>query len=111
MRDPNKRRVLAAVLAASVASAGLSLGLAGSAHAADSDDPSFVPVAADLVGVGSATSQHALHVLAEGTGSWSAQAPAPAFKIASFAATGGGRSHCPGVPSPVPTARPTARRC
>ena len=97
MRDPNNRRVLAAVLAASVASAGLSLGLAGSAHAADSDDPTFVPAAADLVGVGSATSQHALHVRAEGAGSWSAQVPAPAFKIASFAATGGGTIAVPGA--------------
>jgi ABC-type phosphate transport system substrate-binding protein len=81
---------LTATLAAAVTTIGLSLAVAVPAHAADPDDPSFTPVAADLIGVGSDTSQHAVHVLAEGTGSWAAQTPTPAFRIASFAATGGG---------------------
>jgi hypothetical protein len=69
------------------------LAFAGPAHAAttthDLDDPSFDPgtpaVAVDLVGVGSDTSQHALHLVGE---SWNAAGHA--FRIASFAATSGG---------------------
>lgn len=69
------------------------LAFAGPAHAAttthDLDDPSFDPgtpaVAADLIGVGSDTSQHALHLVGE---SWNAGGHA--FRVASFAATSGG---------------------
>lgn len=62
------------------------------AFAADADDPAFTPVAADLIGVGSDTSQHAVHVLEQ---AWNAQTPAPAFKVASFSATGGGNITLP----------------
>jgi hypothetical protein len=84
------RTTVAGLVAATLTASALSLAVAVPAHAADADDPSFVPVAADLIGVGSDTSQHAIHILAEGAGSWAAQAPAPTFRIASFAATGGG---------------------
>jgi len=84
------RTTISGLVAASLAASALSLAFAAPAHAADPDDPTFVPVAADLIGVGSDTSQHAVHVLAEGAGSWGAQSPAPAFRIASFAATGDG---------------------
>ena len=84
------RTTISGLVTATLAASALSLAVAVPAHAADPDDPSFVPVAADLIGVGSDTSQHAVHVLAEGAGSWGAQTPAPAFRIASFAATGGG---------------------
>lgn len=84
------RTITSWLVAATLAATALTLAAAVPAHAADPDDPSFTPVAADLIGVGSDTSQHAVHVLAEGTGSWGAQTPAPAFRIASFAATGGG---------------------
>ena len=84
------RTTVAGLVAATLTASALSLAVAGPAHAADADDPSFVPVAADLIGVGSDTSQHAIHILAEGAGSWAAQTPAPTFRIASFAATGGG---------------------
>ncbi|NHC22899.1 hypothetical protein G6553_06900 [Nocardioides sp. IC4_145] len=53
--------------------------------AVDPDDTTFTPVAADLVGVGSDTSQHAMRLLADG---WNATSPAA--RLASFAATGGG---------------------
>jgi ABC-type phosphate transport system substrate-binding protein len=84
------RTTISSLVASTLAASALSLAIAGPAHAADPDDPSFVPVAGDLIGVGSDTSQHVVHVLAEGAGSWGAQTPAPAFRIASFAATGGG---------------------
>jgi hypothetical protein len=84
------RTTVAGLVVATLTASALSLAVAGPAHAADADDASFVPAAADLIGVGSDTSQHAIHILAEGAGSWAAQTPAPAFRIASFAATGGG---------------------
>jgi len=71
-----------------VAVAGSALALTASpAFAVEADDPTFTPVAGDLIGVGSDTSQHAVHLLAE---DWNAQSPAPAVKVASFAATGAG---------------------
>jgi ABC-type phosphate transport system substrate-binding protein len=82
------RTTFAGLVSATLAASALSLAVAGPAHAAgDPDDATFTPVAGDLIGVGSDTSQHAVHVLAEGAGSWGAQTPAPAFRIASFAAT------------------------
>jgi len=84
------RTTIGGLVAATLAASALSLAVAVPAHAADPDDPGFVPVAADLIGVGSDTSQHAVHILAEGAGSWGAQDPAPSFRIASYAATGGG---------------------
>jgi ABC-type phosphate transport system substrate-binding protein len=81
-------KTITGVVTASLAASALSLAFAAPAHAADADDPSFVPAATDLIGVGSDTSQHAVHVLAEGQGSW--DGTLPSFRIASFAATGGG---------------------
>ena len=90
------RTTTSGLIVATLAASTLSLGLAGAANAAvDPDDPSFAPVSADLIGVGSDTSQHALHLLAEGAGGWNTQAPAPAYRIASFAATGGGNITLP----------------
>jgi hypothetical protein len=81
---------ISGLVATTLAASALSLAFAAPAHAADPDDPGFAPVAADLIGVGSDTSQHAVHLLAEGAGSYAALNPASTFKIASFAATGGG---------------------
>jgi hypothetical protein len=85
------RKQCAGIATAAVAASVLAF--AGPAHAAttthDLDDPSFDPgtpaVAADLVGVGSDTSQHALHLVGE---SWNAAGHA--FRVASFAATSAG---------------------
>src|SRR5215210_302746 len=96
------RTTISGVVATTVAASALSLAFAAPAHAADPDDPGFVPVAADLVGVGSDTSQHALHLIAEGAGGWNSQVPAPTFRIASFAATGGGDIVIPSGPIPRP---------
>ena len=88
------RKLLAATVTAAVTASALAL-TAGSASAAvDADDTTFAPVAGDLIGVGSDTSQHALKLLAE---SWNSTTPAPTFRVATFAATGGGTI-------PLPTA-------
>lgn len=80
------RKLLAATVTAAVTASALAL-TAGSASAAvEPDDTTFVPVAGDLITVGSDTSQHTLKLLAEG---WNATS-APAFRIATFAAFGGG---------------------
>ncbi len=57
------------------------------AAAVDPDDTTFTAVAGDLIGVGSDTSQHALKLLADG---WNDATPAPSFRVATFAALGGG---------------------
>ncbi len=81
------RKLLAGLAATATTVSALAL-LAGPASAAvDPDDTTFTPVAADLVGVGSDTSQHALKLAA---GAWNSATPAPTFKIATYAATGGG---------------------
>lgn len=86
------RKLLAATVTAAVTASALAF-TAGSATAAvDADDTTFTPVAGDLVTVGSDTSQHALKRLAEG---WNATTPTPSFKIATFAATGGGQITLP----------------
>lgn len=88
-----RKHVAATATAAVVASA---FALAAPAHAAytqQPDDPSFTPAAGDLIGVGSDTTQIAVHQVAEG---WNSTGT-PSFKIASFAATGGGTV-------PLPTA-------
>jgi hypothetical protein len=73
-----------ATLAVSVLALAAPAGAATTTH--DADDPSFDPgvVAADLIGVGSDTTQHAVHLAAE---TWTGATPAPAFRVASFAAT------------------------
>ncbi|HEY0951569.1 Ig-like domain repeat protein, partial [Nocardioides sp.] len=60
----------------------------------------FTPVAGDLIGVGSDTIQTTLHLLAER--GWNAQTPAPAYRIASFAALGGGNITLPSGSIPRP---------
>lgn len=85
------RKTLAGVIAAAVAGSVVGL-TAGPASAAEADDPGFTPVAGDLIGVGSDTSQHTLHLLGQG---WNAQTPAPSFRVASFAALGGGKIALP----------------
>ncbi|WP_134741385.1 substrate-binding domain-containing protein [Nocardioides sp. 503] len=58
---------------------------AHAAYTADPDDTAFTPTSADLIGVGSDTSQHALKLLADG---WNATSPA--VRVASYSALGGG---------------------
>lgn len=86
-----RRHRLGAHLAAA-ALAGSALALVGApAHAAtDANDPSFTPVAADLIGVGSDTTQIALHRAAEAYSTATS-----GFNVASFAATGGGQITLP----------------
>ena len=72
---------------AALALSGLALGLANPATA----DPASTPSATDVVGVGSDTIEFAVQNLAN---AWNAQAPAPAFNLASFNAT-----PVPGVPN------------
>jgi hypothetical protein len=86
------RKHIAGVAATAVVASAFAMAAPANA-VTDPDDPSFVPVASDLIGVGSDTSQHALHLLAEN--GWNAQVPAPTFKVASFAATGGGNITLP----------------
>ncbi|QCW50020.2 hypothetical protein FE634_05660 [Nocardioides dongxiaopingii] len=82
------RRSLAGVLSATVVGSALVLVSTGTAHAAvDPDDTTFTPVAADLVGVGSDTSQNALFRLAN---AYNATTPTPANRLVTLAATGGG---------------------
>ncbi len=81
------RRTVAGALTGALVTSALLAANAPSAHAVEPDDTTFTPVAADLIGVGSDTSQHAVWALAT---AWNAKTPAPAFKVASFAATGGG---------------------
>jgi ABC-type phosphate transport system substrate-binding protein len=84
------RKSLAGALAAAVA--GSVIALAGPASAAvDPDDTTFTPVAADLIGVGSDTSQHAIKLFAD---AWNNSGQAP-VKVATFAATGGGNITLP----------------
>jgi len=81
--------VASAAVVASVLALSAPAGAATTTH--DPDDPSFdnttatQTVAGDLIGVGSDTSQHALHLIGE---SWNSGSPT--FRIASFSATGGG---------------------
>lgn len=93
------RKSLAAVITAALAGSAVVLS-AGTASAAEADDPTFTPVAGDLIGVGSDTIQTTLHLLAER--GWNAQTPAPAYKIASFAALGGGNITLPSGTIPRP---------
>ena len=86
------RKSSRALVAAAVAGSALALSRRPASAAVDPDDTTFTPVTADLIGVGSDTSQHAIKLLAD---AWNASGQAPA-KIATFAATGGGTDHrCP----------------
>ena len=83
------RKLFAGLVTSAVAMSGVVL-MAGPAHAVynpDPDDPGFTPVSADLIGVGSDTTMHAMHLLGA---AWNAQDPAPTFRIASYSALGGG---------------------
>src|SRR5689334_11038710 len=82
------RKTLAGAIAAALAGSAIALSAGSASAATDPDDPSFTPVAGDLIGVGSDTSQHAVHLFAE---AWNADPRTQGVaKIASFAATGGG---------------------
>ena len=83
------RTSLTGVITASLAVSALVLS-AGAAHAAvtvDPDDTTFTPTTSDIIGVGSDTSQNALFRLA---GAYNGTSPAPANRLASFAATSAG---------------------
>ena len=81
------RKSLAGAVTLAVTGSVLALST-GAAHAAvDPDDTTFTPTTADVVGVGSDTSQHALLLLAN---SYNASVATGAPKLATFAATGGG---------------------
>lgn len=81
------RRTLAGAVAAALAGSAIVMTAGTASAAVDPNDTTFTPVSADLVGVGSDTSQHVIKLFAE---SWNAATPAPAFRIATYAATGGG---------------------
>ncbi len=81
------RKSLTGVVTAALAGSTLVLAAGAAQAAVDVDDTTFTPVAADVIGVGSDTSQNALFRLAN---AYNAQTPAPAHRLASFAATSGG---------------------
>jgi len=99
------RKSIAGFVSAAVTGAVL-VATATPAFAADPDDPSFTPVSADLIGVGSDTTQHAVHLLAEGGTVNGTAVPgfnaSHAHRIASFAATGGGDITLPSGSVPRP---------
>ena len=80
------RKSLAAAVAAAVAGSVIALSAGPASAAVDPDDTTFTPVSADLIGVGSDTSQHAIKLFAD---AWNNSGQAP-VKFATFAATGGG---------------------
>ena len=90
------RKSFAGALAAVVAGSALVMTAspASAAYTPDPDDPGFTPVAADLIGAGSDTTQHAMKLIAD---VWNADA-SHGFKIASYAATSGGTIPLPGSP-------------
>ena len=79
------RKPFAVALAAVVAGSALVMTAGPASAAVDPDDTTFSPTNADLIGVGSDTSQHAVKLFAN---AWNAGAHTG--KIATFAATGGG---------------------
>ena len=97
------RKSLSGIVVAALAGSALALTATPALAATQADDPSFTPVAGDLIGVGSDTIQTTLHYLGEGATlngtvvpGWNGQSPAPAQRIASFAALGGGTIALPG---------------
>jgi ABC-type phosphate transport system substrate-binding protein len=91
------RKSLAGAIAAAIAGSAIAL-TAGPASAVEADDTTFTPVAADLIGVGSDTSQHAVKLFAD---AWNNSGKAP-VKLATFAATGGGNITLPSGAIPRP---------
>jgi ABC-type phosphate transport system substrate-binding protein len=87
------RKFLAGLAAAAVALSVLALTSSPASAAVDPDDTPGTPVDADLVGVGSDTSQNAMF---RAIGAYNAQSPAPAHKFYTYAATGGGTIPVPG---------------
>jgi len=89
------RKSFAVALAAVVAGSAfvMTAAPATAEYRADPDDPTgFTPLASDLVGVGSDTTQHAMHLIAQ---AWNADA-GHGFKIASYAATEAGHAQTAG---------------
>ena len=79
--------VVAAVVASSVA-----FGATPASAAQEAYDPTFTPVAADLIGVGSDTTEISMHYVAEGFDGFPGFNDGDAgFRIASFQAGGGGQ--------------------
>lgn len=87
------RKTFGGVLVGALATASVFAGSVPAHAVVDPDDTTFTPASADLVGVGSDTSQHALKLLAD---SWNGATPAPASRLATYAATGGGDVLLPG---------------
>jgi len=91
------RTALTGLLATTVATSGLLLTAvapAQAAYTADPADAAFSPViSSDVIGGGSDTSQHALKLLAD---AFNAANPGAGYKVATFAATGGGQITLPG---------------
>lgn len=87
------RKTLAGAIAAALAGSAIALSAGSASAATDPDDPSFTPTTSDLIGVGSDTTQHALHLFAE---AWNSDPRTQGIaRIASFAATGGGQITLP----------------
>lgn len=91
------RKSLSSVVAIAIAGTALALAASPANAVVDADDPTFPVVAGDLIGVGSDTTMHAMHALADGqtingtfVPGWNGQTPAPSFRVASFSALGGG---------------------
>jgi len=90
------RTTLGSALAATLALGALAVGSAPAhaAYVADADDTAGItPVATDVIGVGSDTSQHALKLLGD---AWNAATPAPTSRLVTYAATSGGDLTLPG---------------
>lgn len=77
---------------AAVAASTLALGVPSASAAQEAYDPTFTPVAADLIGVGSDTTEISMHYVAEGFDGFPGFNDGDAgFRIASFQAGGGGQ--------------------
>lgn len=81
------RKSFTGLVAAALVGSALAVGASPASAAVEPDDTTFTATLNDLIGVGSDTSQHTLKLLADG---WNAQNPAPSFRVATFAALGGG---------------------
>ncbi|NYJ00308.1 ABC-type phosphate transport system substrate-binding protein [Nocardioides thalensis] len=85
------RKTLMGVLAGALAAT--AVWSAAPAHAETlPDDTTFTPVANDLIGVGSDTSQHAVKLLAD---AYNAANPGAGYRVATFQALGGGQIPLP----------------